>query len=135
MSETKHDAAPLVGFDEVEQLSAVRIEVRKTLEPSDPVFAGHYPHQPIFPGVLILDAMMQALRYQCRSTRQSEIRLKTLKSLRFSAPLWPGDSFTVQCENPGWGEQGTTIVKALCMRGDEKIATARIEIEEGANHA
>ena len=51
---------PFLWLDEIIELTESRIHARKTLSPDLPVFAGHYPNIPVFPGVLQLEAAMQA---------------------------------------------------------------------------
>ena len=39
-----------------------RLKAVKNITINEPFFNGHFPHRPIFPGVLILEAMAQAAR-------------------------------------------------------------------------
>ena len=52
--------APFLWLDEVVELSGDRIVARKFLAADLPVFAGHYPDFPLFPGVLQCEACFQA---------------------------------------------------------------------------
>ncbi|EJS84540.1 (3R)-hydroxymyristoyl-ACP dehydratase, partial [Pasteurella multocida subsp. multocida str. Anand1_cattle] len=45
----------MVDYEEGKWLKAV-----KNISVNEPCFTGHFPEQPIFPGVLILEAMAQA---------------------------------------------------------------------------
>ncbi|MCH2203166.1 MAG: beta-hydroxyacyl-ACP dehydratase [Fuerstiella sp.] len=51
---------PFLWLDEVLELSETRITARRFLSPDLPVFAGHYPGFPVFPGVLQCEACFQA---------------------------------------------------------------------------
>lgn len=51
---------PFLWVDEVVELSDTRIRARKFVDPALDVFRGHYPNQPILPGVLLCEAAMQA---------------------------------------------------------------------------
>ena len=51
---------PFLWLDEIVELTETRIHARKFLAPDLPVFTGHYPSFPVFPGVLQLEAAMQA---------------------------------------------------------------------------
>ena len=57
---------------------------------------GHFPGNPIVPGVVILSYVTEAIRSQLPS-----IVLGTLLSMRFHAPLRPGQPFTVHAELRG----------------------------------
>lgn len=51
---------PFLWLDEVTEVSESRIRARKFIAPDLPVFEGHYPGQPVLPGVLQLEAAFQA---------------------------------------------------------------------------
>ncbi len=58
-------------------------EVVLRVDPADPCLAGHFPGQPILPGVLLLDALAVALR------PVPPARL-VLEAVKFTAPVRPG---------------------------------------------
>lgn len=51
---------PFLWIDAVDEIEESRIVARKWLSPELPVFQGHYPGQPVFPGVLLCEIAMQA---------------------------------------------------------------------------
>lgn len=51
---------PFLWLDEVIALDDKSIHARKFISPDAEVFKGHYPGQPIMPGVLLCEAAMQA---------------------------------------------------------------------------
>lgn len=69
----------------------------KAVSLNDPVFQGHFPGDPIFPGVLIIEAMAQTAAvlalisepYQ-GSSRQS-VYFMTVEQAKFRHPVRPGD--------------------------------------------
>jgi acyl-coenzyme A synthetase/AMP-(fatty) acid ligase len=60
------------------------------IAPDHPCLAGHFPGRPIVPGVLILDHVLQALR------QGSGRSVTGLPRVKFSAPLLPGETASVQ---------------------------------------
>src|SRR5262249_62159140 len=51
---------PFLWIDEVVAESENRLVARKFVSPELDVFRGHYPGQPVLPGVLLCEAAMQA---------------------------------------------------------------------------
>jgi 3-hydroxyacyl-[acyl-carrier-protein] dehydratase len=51
---------PFLWIDRVEELEpGVRCVTVKFVDPADPIFAGHFPANPILPGVLLIEAVAQ----------------------------------------------------------------------------
>src|SRR5262245_15819124 len=51
---------PFLWIDEVVEIAPERIVACKFIDPALDVFRGHYPGQPVLPGVLLCEAAMQA---------------------------------------------------------------------------
>lgn len=126
-------AAPLSTIDEVVRCEASQIVTRRQLRESDAVFDGHYPHDPVFPGVLMVEAVLQACRVHDERFGQGW-RLRELSSIRFHAALRPGDRFELRCElSPGAAEGGRRVdarIEKLGEAGESTLAcTARLQME------
>ena len=76
------------------------IEGYKNVSISEPVFQGHFPDHPIYPGVMIIEGMAQAggvLAFKSMdNTSQEEIENKvvyfmSIDKAKFRAPVTPGD--------------------------------------------
>lgn len=73
----------------------------KNISFNEPFFQGHFPKKPIFPGVLILEAMAQAtgiLAFHSKGKLQSgEIYyFAGIEKARFKRPVKPGDQMRLQ---------------------------------------
>lgn len=67
-----------------------------------PAFDGHFPGQPILPGVVLLSLVMQALARQ--PALQSRLGAKpVIESVKFLAPVAPGARLQVQLAEAGTG--------------------------------
>ncbi|HBR98037.1 MAG TPA: 3-hydroxyacyl-[acyl-carrier-protein] dehydratase FabZ [Gammaproteobacteria bacterium] len=89
---------PFLMIDRVtEFVEGERIQALKNVTYNEPIFTGHFPHHPIFPGVLILEAMAQAaaiLAFRSVGESPSEETLYLFVGIdkaRFKRPVAPGD--------------------------------------------
>ena len=72
----------------------------KNVTINEPIFTGHFPGMPIFPGVLILEAMAQAtgiLGFKTVTERaDNELYLfAAIDDARFKKPVVPGDQMII----------------------------------------
>lgn len=69
----------------------------KNVTVNEPCFTGHFPHRPVMPGVLILEALAQATGILCFKTmdelpdENSLYYFVGIDSARFKKPVEPGD--------------------------------------------
>ena len=91
---------PFVWIDRVVEIDARRIVAIKEVRDHEDWCRGHFPGRPIFPGVLIAEAMAQsaALIYlaQHRDRAGAEVYLVGMDKLRFRRPVRPGDDLRIE---------------------------------------
>uniref|UniRef100_UPI0035188C9D 3-hydroxyacyl-ACP dehydratase FabZ n=2 Tax=Alloalcanivorax venustensis TaxID=172371 RepID=UPI0035188C9D len=81
-----------------------RIEAYKNVSINEPFFNGHFPHEPIMPGVLIIEAMAQAagiLGFVTANKKPADGFIYFLvgsDKARFKRPVVPGDRLTLHAE-------------------------------------
>ncbi|HEU0186879.1 MAG TPA: 3-hydroxyacyl-ACP dehydratase FabZ [Gallionellaceae bacterium] len=69
----------------------------KNVTMNEPFFPGHYPHHPVMPGVLIIEAMAQAaalLTFKSQGTKPDDKTVYYFVGIdgaRFKRPVSPGD--------------------------------------------
>ena len=74
----------------------------KNVSFNEPYFTGHFPHRPVMPGVLILEALAQAtgiLAYKSTGKTPSDESLYYLVGIdkaRFKQPVVPGDQLQLE---------------------------------------
>lgn len=74
-----------------------RILALKNVTMNEPYFAGHFPHHPVMPGVLIVEALAQAaaiLSFRTLGTKpddKSVYYFVGIDGARFKKPVGPGD--------------------------------------------
>ncbi len=93
---------PFMLLDTVEEMEAgKRVKARKCVSYNEPYFAGHFPAEPVMPGVLIVEAMAQAGAVAMLS--QPEMKGKTayfagIQSAKFKRKVVPGDMLELEVE-------------------------------------
>ncbi|MCX9156566.1 3-hydroxyacyl-ACP dehydratase FabZ [Niveibacterium sp. 24ML] len=77
--------------------SGVSIRAIKNVTINEPFFTGHFPHYPVMPGVLVIEAMAQAAAVLSYKTRDMKPDANTvayfagIDNVRFKRPVVPGD--------------------------------------------
>jgi 3-hydroxyacyl-[acyl-carrier-protein] dehydratase len=57
-----------------------------------PAFAGHFPHMPILPGVVLLDMALHAIA----DAHQLDTSHYQINSVKFLSPVQPGETLTFE---------------------------------------
>lgn len=93
---------PILLVDRVLELEkGVRIKALKNVTINEPFFTGHFPHRPVMPGVLMLEAMAQAaalLAFDALDTTSNDNTLyyfAGIEGARFKRPVEPGDQLVM----------------------------------------
>lgn len=116
--------APFHALDVVLEHGAFDASFAKTLDTEGDIFAGHYPHFPIFPGVLIYEAFSQAIRYYAKQHALPIAGVSRIKSLRFLKSLYPGDSYRINLKRVKDDANGNIEFHLQCVTGDVPAASA-----------
>jgi 3-hydroxyacyl-[acyl-carrier-protein] dehydratase len=93
---------PFLWLDEIVSYDGTKLHARKTLSPDLDVFRGHYPHFPVFPGVLLCEAAMQAAAVLISTILPpggEEIPVATrMNDVQFRQMVRPGDTLDIEVE-------------------------------------
>ena len=94
---------PFLLIDRVlEVVPNERIVALKNVSMNEPFFPGHYPHHPVMPGVLVIEAMAQAsaiLSFKTMGTLpsgDSVYYFVGIEGARFKRPVGPGDQLILK---------------------------------------
>jgi len=98
---------PILLVDRVTELTVnASIVAYKNITASEPVFEGHFPDQPIYPGVYIIEGMAQAggiLAFESHAKENINMRGKivyfmSIDKAKFRVPVTPGDRLEYRVE-------------------------------------
>ncbi len=93
--------APMLLVDEIVEQEKDRIVCRKTFREDEFFFQGHYPSQPITPGVILCEAGMQAGAIMLSSHIEGGdgVPVATrLNDVRFKKMIAPGDTIEMEVQ-------------------------------------
>jgi 3-hydroxyacyl-[acyl-carrier-protein] dehydratase len=136
--------APFLLLDEVVDLvPGERCHARRLVRPDDWWFAGHFPGNPVMPGVLIVEALAQAGVVTALShpaNRGKLILFAGIDKVRFKRVVVPGDTLDLRVEVTmarsavGRGKVSATVQGETACRGELMFAMADAG-ETAAGHA
>ena len=122
---------PMLFVDKVDRLiPGKEIGATLFLDPELPLFAGHFPGEPVFPGALAVEAMAQAADLMLMTKTEYEGKLPLLMGVRkanFRRKMLPGETLSLHAslaeerKDLGWI---TCRCQTLC--GEDVAAEAEI---------
>jgi 3-hydroxyacyl-[acyl-carrier-protein] dehydratase len=128
---------PFLLVDRVLELEkGKRIVALKNVTINEPFFVGHFPHLPVMPGVLQIEALAQAagiLSFQTMgkvSDENSVYYFVGIDSARFKRPVVPGDQLRLEVEitrvaRSIWKYAGRATVEGQVAAEAELMCTLR----------
>lgn len=115
----------------VELVPGERAVAEHDISADDPVFTGHYPGHPVYPGVLVTESLAQAGAVALLAL--PELAGKTpffggIDKLRFRRPVRPGETLRLEVtlgrlrHGMGYGHAVATVDGELAAEGDLMFA-------------
>jgi 3-hydroxyacyl-[acyl-carrier-protein] dehydratase len=107
------------------------IKALKNVTINEPFFQGHFPHRPVMPGVLMLEALAQAaalLAFDTLGSSPSDEMVYYFAGIdgaRFKRPVEPGDQLTLEVELLRM-KAGIFKFKARALVGEELTVEAEL---------
>ncbi|WP_164102176.1 polyketide synthase dehydratase domain-containing protein [Candidatus Laterigemmans baculatus] len=110
-----------------------RIVARRTLRAEEEYLRDHFPHFPVMPGVMMLEAAYQAAMWMVRTGDDFAhplVMMREAKSVKFADFLAPGETLEIVAELVR--EAGPLVtVKTLARKGERTTVSARLVLERG----
>jgi 3-hydroxyacyl-[acyl-carrier-protein] dehydratase len=128
---------PFLLIDRViEIVRKQRIVALKNVTINEPFFAGHFPNQPIMPGVLIVEAIAQAggalLLTEVEDRQNKLIMFTGIERAKFRRPVLPGDQLRLEVEAKAWRVLDRMVavrMEGIAYVGDKKVAEASVKCQ------
>ena len=126
-------AYPFLLVDRIVEMElGKRIVGIKNVTFNEPFFQGHFPHRPIMPGVLIVEAMAQtagvlAFESMPEADRKRPVYFLGIDNVRFRKVVIPGDQLRLELEitkhrQAIWGFKGKALVDGKLVTEAELLA-------------
>jgi UDP-3-O-[3-hydroxymyristoyl] N-acetylglucosamine deacetylase/3-hydroxyacyl-[acyl-carrier-protein] dehydratase len=112
----------IIGKDEIRAIKNVTI--------NEPYFVGHFPGQPVMPGVLQLEAMAQTagiLMLNNISPENNKIAyFMSCDKVKFRQAVTPGDQLEIHVKSLKQRGEKIGIAEAVCRVGDKVVSSAQL---------
>ncbi|MBE6314174.1 MAG: bifunctional UDP-3-O-[3-hydroxymyristoyl] N-acetylglucosamine deacetylase/3-hydroxyacyl-ACP dehydratase [Bacteroidales bacterium] len=117
---------PFLLIDKVIEIDQKHIVSVKNVTTNEPFFQGHFPQEPVMPGVLIIEAMAQSAGVLVLNTVDEPERYSTyfmkIDNVKFRQKVVPGDTLVFHASLMTEIRRGCAVVKGYAFVG-EKIVT------------
>ena len=116
------------------------IRALKNVTINEPFFQGHFPHRPVMPGVMIIEALAQAagiltfVTAGAFPTENSNFYFVGIDKARFRRPVGPGDQLTLVTTLERT-LRGIWKMSAVASVGDAEAATAELMLALGTGNS
>ena len=126
--------APFIFLDSVSSYTGKQLTAHSYIDPSLDVFRGHFPDNPIMPGVLLIEMIAQAgalLIALRQDLQQGEVMaLSSVEAAKFRQPVFPRDQLNITVDilnmRSGFYKFSGQAYKDSALIIDLKFAAAKI---------
>ena len=119
---------PMQLVDKVISLGATSIVGVKNVTSNEPFFTGHFPQEPVMPGVLLIEAMAQCGGLLVLNTVEEPERWSTyflkIDGVKFRQKVVPGDTLLFRVELLHPLSHGISTMRGYMFVGDQVVAEA-----------
>lgn len=120
---------PMQLVDKVIEIGSNYIVAVKNVTSNEPFFTGHFPQEPVMPGVLQIEAMAQAGGLLVLSTVEEPERWSTyfmrIDEVKFRQKVVPGDTLIFRVELLAPVRHGVSSMKGFVFVGDKVVSEVK----------
>ncbi len=121
---------PFLLIDKIIEMGETHVVGVKGVTMNEPFFKGHFPNNPVMPGVLQIEAMAQVGGILVLSTVPDPENYSTLfariDNVRFRQPVVPGDTLVFKLELTAPVRRGICQMKGLAYVGNKLVVEANL---------
>ncbi|MDB4439932.1 beta-hydroxyacyl-ACP dehydratase [Planctomicrobium sp.] len=124
-------------FSLIDQITELKqgesIAAVKNLTLAEEYLQDHFPGFPVMPGVLLVEALVQASAWLMRSTEDfsySTVLLDEAKAVKFNSFVKPGDQLVIQSQLKKKIDENYWSFKATGMVGDTNVISAKLTLKQ-----
>ena len=124
---------PILMIDEVlEMAPGESIKARLYLDPNENYFKGHFPGEPVMPGVLTVESMAQTADVLLLSAEKYAGTIPYfvgIDGVRFMGKIEPGDTIIIEAKiEEEYPERATAICSAAVYKDGRRSAVGRLTL-------
>jgi len=115
---------PFLMVDKVLSISDEEVVGVKSVTANEPFFQGHFPNEPVMPGVLLIEAMAQTggLLVLCGLEGKYSTYFIRIDNVKFRKKVVPGDTLIFKINLISPIRRGIAIMKGVTYVGDKIVA-------------
>jgi UDP-3-O-[3-hydroxymyristoyl] N-acetylglucosamine deacetylase/3-hydroxyacyl-[acyl-carrier-protein] dehydratase len=115
---------PFLMVDKVLSISGEEIVGVKSVTANEPFFQGHFPNEPLMPGVLLIEAMAQTggLLVLCGLEGKYSTYFIRIDNVKFRKKVVPGDTLIFKLTLTSPIRRGIATMKGVTYVGDKVVA-------------
>lgn len=120
---------PMLLIDRILEIEeGKKVVALKNVTMNEPFFQGHFPQEPVMPGVLIIEAMAQAGCVAMLSLEENRGKIGYFGGIdkaKFRGKVVPGDTLRLEVEIIKY-RRSVGLGKGIAYVGDKKVAEAEL---------
>ncbi|MFN4971492.1 MAG: bifunctional UDP-3-O-[3-hydroxymyristoyl] N-acetylglucosamine deacetylase/3-hydroxyacyl-ACP dehydratase [Bacteroidota bacterium] len=121
---------PFLLVDKVIEIGKNHIVAVKNVTYNEPFFPGHFPNNPVMPGVLIIEAMAQAggvlILSQVDDPQNYNTYFMKIDNAKFKEKVVPGNTLIFKLDMIAPVRRGVCVMKASAFVGDKLVCEAEL---------